>query len=57
MNYRLGPFGFMALGTPDFAGNMGFKDQQMAIRWVVDNIHNFGGDARQTTLYGISAGI
>lgn len=30
--YRLGIFGFMNLGTSEYTGNMGLKDQQMALR-------------------------
>ena len=56
INYRLGPFGFLTLGTPEYAGNMGLKDQQLSMQWVIENIHNFGGDASQITVYGISAG-
>lgn len=56
MNYRLGPFGFLSLRTPEFPGNMGLKDILLAMQWSYDNIHNFGGDKYRTTIYGISAG-
>lgn len=57
INYRLGPFGFLAhpdLG-PD-AGNLGLADQQAALRWVCDNIGRFGGDPDNVTIMGQSAG-
>ncbi|XP_037042862.1 esterase FE4-like isoform X4 [Bradysia coprophila] len=56
INYRLGPFGFMSLGTPDYPGNAGFKDQLLALKWVNDNIHHFGGDRNVITLHGHSSG-
>jgi carboxylesterase type B len=37
-------------------GNMGVRDVIMALRWVQDNIHYFGGDATQVTVSGHSAG-
>jgi len=47
-NYRVGPFGFMALNSlrsqdpNNSTGNAGLQDQTMALRWVHENIASFG---------------
>lgn len=56
MNYRLGPYGFMCLGTQEVSGNQGLKDQLKAIRWVKNNIEDFGGNKHELTVFGHSAG-
>ncbi|VVD04441.1 unnamed protein product [Leptidea sinapis] len=55
-NYRLGPYGFMCLDTPEMPGNQGLKDQLLALRWVQNNIDYFGGDKDAVTVFGNSAG-
>ena len=59
-NYRVGPLGFLAhpeltkeAGT---SGHYGLLDQIAALRWVQKHVAGFGGDPRQVTIFGQSAG-
>lgn len=56
LNYRLEALGFLCLDTPEVPGNAGMKDQVIALRWVKENISNFGGDPDNITIFGESAG-
>ena len=56
INYRLEALGFLCLDTPDIPGNAGMKDQVQALRWIQKNIANFGGDPKNITIFGESAG-
>jgi para-nitrobenzyl esterase len=57
MNYRLGVLGFLDVRKfGDGAGNFGVLDQQASLRWVQRNIDRFGGDPRNVTIAGQSAG-
>ena len=62
INYRLNAFGFLALpaldqpGTGHSSGDYGLMDQQAALRWVRASARAFGGDPRNVTIFGESAG-
>ncbi|MFY9557575.1 MAG: carboxylesterase family protein [Blastocatellia bacterium] len=62
INYRLGPLGYLAhpeltAESPNHSsGNYGVLDQIAALKWVQKNVAAFGGDARNVTIFGESAG-
>ena len=61
-NYRVGRFGFFAFPAlsqehPDeLKGNYAYMDQIAALKWVQKNIAAFGGDPKNVTIFGFSAG-
>ncbi|QZO01061.1 carboxylesterase family protein [Chenggangzhangella methanolivorans] len=60
LNYRLNLMGFLAhpaiQAEGELFGNYGIMDQQAVLRWVQANIGAFGGDRKNVTLGGQSAG-
>ena len=61
VNHRLNVFGHLFLGEiggEAFAdsGNVGVLDLILALKWVRDNVEEFGGDPRNVTIFGQSGG-
>lgn len=62
INYRLGRLGFFAFPAlskeyPDEPkGNYAYMDQIAALQWVQKNIASFGGNPKNVTIFGESAG-
>ncbi|XP_046491824.1 juvenile hormone esterase-like isoform X1 [Neodiprion pinetum] len=56
IQYRLGVLGFLQLDHEVMPGNAGLKDQVAALKWVKENISQFGGDSNNITIFGESAG-
>jgi para-nitrobenzyl esterase len=62
LNYRLGRLGFFAFPAlskehpEEPKGNYAYMDQIAALQWVKDNVAAFGGDSKNVTIFGESAG-
>lgn len=60
LNHRLNILGYFDLSPfgekYSNSGNAGNVDMVMALRWIRDNIENFGGDPENVTLFGQSGG-
>tara|TARA_A100001015_G_scaffold8255_1_gene10139 strand:+ start:136 stop:1983 length:1848 start_codon:yes stop_codon:yes gene_type:complete len=55
INYRLNGFGFLHL-PGQVSSNLGLQDQIFGLKWVQEEIQNFGGDPNNVLIYGESAG-
>ncbi|EEU40553.1 uncharacterized protein NECHADRAFT_76924 [Fusarium vanettenii 77-13-4] len=58
LNYRLGALGFLSGPDVEKDGdlNAGLLDQRLALEWVRDKIHLFGGSRDKVTVMGESGG-
>ncbi len=63
VNHRLNAFGYLYLsklpglaGAYAESGNVGMLDLVLALKWVRDNIVEFGGDPTRVTIFGQSGG-
>jgi para-nitrobenzyl esterase len=62
LNYRLGRLGFFAFPAlsrehpEELKGSYAYMDQIAALKWVQRNIAAFGGDPKNVTIFGESAG-
>ncbi|KAN0142053.1 Alpha/Beta hydrolase fold [Lactarius tabidus] len=58
LNYRLSGLGFLGGQEVKDAkvGNLGLRDQRLALQWIQKYICEFGGDPGQVTIWGQSAG-
>ncbi|GAB0086092.1 Carboxylic ester hydrolase [Sergentomyia squamirostris] len=54
--YRLGPLGFLSTMSDEIPGNAGILDINLAFEWVQKYIEYFGGDPKNVTGWGQSAG-
>ncbi|PZR33004.1 MAG: carboxylesterase [Azospira oryzae] len=62
INYRLGRLGHFAHpalskeNPEEFKGSYAYMDQIAALKWIRENIAEFGGDPNNVTIFGFSAG-
>ena len=56
IQHRIGPFGYLTTGDSESPGNLGMLDQVEAMKWVKDNIENFGGNPNNVTIFGTGTG-
>lgn len=56
VNYRLSAWGFLwgKEVKEAGAGNLGLRDQRLALQWIQENVEGFGGDPDKVTIWGVS---
>ena len=56
IQYRLGPFGFLSMENEEAPGNLGLRDQALALEWIKSEAENFCGNSDKVTLFGSGSG-
>uniref|UniRef100_A0A914CFM5 Carboxylic ester hydrolase n=1 Tax=Acrobeloides nanus TaxID=290746 RepID=A0A914CFM5_9BILA len=56
IQYRLGPLGWISTGDSTLPGNLGYWDMTASLKFIHENIKNFGGNPEKVTVWGESAG-
>lgn len=56
INYRLASLGFLSMEDDLLPGNNGVRDVILALKWIKENIHQFGGNPNKVTLMGQQEG-
>ena len=54
--FRLGPFGFLTMETEEAPGNLGLRDQSLALEWIKNEASNFCGDPNRISIFGSGSG-
>ena len=55
-NYRLGPLGFLSTDNDEGPGNLGLRDQSLALQWAKKEAKNFCADPDKITIFGSGSG-
>ena len=56
IQYRLGPFGFLSTENEEAPGNLGLRDQALALEWIKAEAENFFGNPNKITVFGSGSG-
>uniref|UniRef100_A0A2A4IWX2 Carboxylesterase type B domain-containing protein n=1 Tax=Heliothis virescens TaxID=7102 RepID=A0A2A4IWX2_HELVI len=56
VSHRIGSMGFLAFNDEIVPGNNGIRDIILALKWLQQNVHKFGGDPQKITLMGVDGG-
>ena len=52
----MGPFGFLSTETEEAPGNLGLRDQSLALEWLKKEASNFCGDPNRISIFGSGSG-